>query len=180
DVAKATPTITWPAPAGITYGTALSSTQLNATASVPGTFAYSPAAGTVLSAGPAQSLSLTFIPTDAADYTTTTRSVAIDVVKASPTIPWATPSAIAVGTALSNTQLNATASLPGTFVYAPPAGTVLLAGAGQTLSVTFTPADTANYATATPTVLLSVIGPPAITLSRTTRVAGRPARWRLT
>ena len=32
----------------ITYGTSLSSTQLDATASVAGTFAYSPAAGTVL------------------------------------------------------------------------------------------------------------------------------------
>ena len=39
------PTITWAAPAGIAYGTALSATQLDATSSVPGTFAYSPAAG---------------------------------------------------------------------------------------------------------------------------------------
>ena len=46
-----TPVITWPTPAAITYGTPLSTTQLNATASyngktVPGTFSYSP--GTVL------------------------------------------------------------------------------------------------------------------------------------
>ena len=40
-----------PAPAAITYGTALSAAQLDASASVPGTFAYSPAAGTVLTAG---------------------------------------------------------------------------------------------------------------------------------
>ena len=46
-----TPTITWPAPAAITYGTALSSTQLNATANLAGTFAYTPTAGTVLTAG---------------------------------------------------------------------------------------------------------------------------------
>ena len=64
------PTITWPTPAGITYGTALSATQLNATASVPGTFSYSPAAGTVLQAGQAQALSVTFTPTDAVSYTT--------------------------------------------------------------------------------------------------------------
>src|SRR5207244_12113907 len=38
-VSKATPTITWNNPANITYGTALSGTQLNATASVAGTFA---------------------------------------------------------------------------------------------------------------------------------------------
>ena len=48
---QATPTITWASPAGITYGTALSAAQLDATASVPGTFTYSPAAGTVLKAG---------------------------------------------------------------------------------------------------------------------------------
>jgi len=44
-------TITWNPPAPIEYGTALSATQLDATASVPGTFAYMPPAGTVLQAG---------------------------------------------------------------------------------------------------------------------------------
>ena len=48
---QSTPTITWASPAGITYGTALTAAQLDATASVAGTFAYSPAAGTVLKAG---------------------------------------------------------------------------------------------------------------------------------
>ena len=50
-VTQVTPVITWANPAVITYGTPLSGTQLNATASVPGTFAYSPAAGAVLNAG---------------------------------------------------------------------------------------------------------------------------------
>jgi hypothetical protein len=40
-VGKATPVITWANPSPITYWTLLSSTQLNATANVPGTFAYS-------------------------------------------------------------------------------------------------------------------------------------------
>ncbi len=48
---KVTPIITWPDPAGIVYGTALGATQLDATASVAGTFAYSPAAGTILNGG---------------------------------------------------------------------------------------------------------------------------------
>ena len=48
---KATPTITWFDPADIVYGTALSGTQLDATAAVPGTFIYTPAAGNIL--GPA-------------------------------------------------------------------------------------------------------------------------------
>ncbi len=51
-----TPTITWANPASIVYGTPLSSTQLDATASVngttlPGSYAYSPAAGTILARG---------------------------------------------------------------------------------------------------------------------------------
>ena len=50
-VAQATPTITWANPASIVYGTALTAAQLDATANVPGTFAYSPAAGAVLGAG---------------------------------------------------------------------------------------------------------------------------------
>ncbi len=62
-VNQATPTITWSTPAAITYGGALTATQLNATAPVPGTFVYAPAVGTVLGAG-SQLLSVTFAPTD--------------------------------------------------------------------------------------------------------------------
>src|SRR5207245_707741 len=140
-------TTTWATPADLVYGTALSATQLNATASVAGTFVYTPPAGTVLSAGAGQTLSVTFTPTDAANYTTATRTVAITVAKATPTITWPTPADVVYGTALSATQLNATTRVLGTFVYTPPAGTVLSAGAGQTLSVTFTPTDAANYTT---------------------------------
>ena len=46
-VAQATPSITWTTPAAITYGTALGSVQLDATADVPGSFSYALAAGTV-------------------------------------------------------------------------------------------------------------------------------------
>ncbi|HKF47519.1 MAG TPA: FG-GAP-like repeat-containing protein [Terracidiphilus sp.] len=153
-VNQAESTITWATPAPITYGTALGSAQLDATASVPGTFVYSPAAGTALKAGQ-QTLSVTFTPNDATDYTTATASVTLVVNPATPAITWPTPAAITYGTALSATQLDATASVPGTFTYTPPAGTVLNAGQ-QTLSVTFTPADTASYASATATVTLVV------------------------
>ena len=154
---KATPVITWATPADITYGTALGATQLNATANTPGTFVYTPAAGTVLNAGAGQTLSVTFTPTDAANFTTATKTVSINVLKATPVITWATPADITYGTALSATQLNATANTPGTFVYTPVAGTVLNAGAGQTLSVTFTPTDAANFTTATKTVSINVL-----------------------
>jgi hypothetical protein len=73
-----------------------------------------------------------------------------------PTINWPAPAAITFGSALSSSQLDATASIPGTFVYSPPAGTVLQAGANQTLSVTFTPTDTTDYATANASTTITV------------------------
>lgn len=80
------PTITWSNPADIVYGTPLSSTQLDATASVPGTFTYTPAAGTVLHAGAAQTLSVTFTPDDTTDYTTVTTTTSINVLQAPLTV----------------------------------------------------------------------------------------------
>ena len=85
NVGKATPVITWPIPAAITYPTALSATQLSATANVPGTFAYTPAAGTVLNAG-TQSLSAVFTPTEVANYNSVTALNSVVVNKADQTI----------------------------------------------------------------------------------------------
>src|SRR5439155_1099453 len=105
----------------------------------------------------AQTLSVAFTPTDAANYTTASKTVSINVLKATPVITWAAPADIIYGTALGATQLNATASVAGTFVYTPPTGTVLSAGTAQTLSVSFTPTDAANYTTATKTVSINVL-----------------------
>lgn len=153
-VGQATPVLTWIPPGGITYGTPLSSAQLDATSSVPGTFAYSPSSGTTLGAG-LQTLGVTFTPTDLTDYITATTSVQLLVNKANPTLTWAPPAAITYGTALSAAQLDATASVPGTFTYSPAAGTVLHAGM-QTLSVTFTPTDTTDYNPATSSISVQV------------------------
>ena len=79
-ISQATPTISWSNPSDITYGTALSAAQLDATASVPGTFAYTPALGTVLNAGVNQTLSVVFTPTDVTDYTTASANVLINVL----------------------------------------------------------------------------------------------------
>src|SRR2546423_5080159 len=99
----------------------MGATQLNATASVPGTLVYTPAAGTVLNAG-AHELSVTFTPTDAANYSSTTATVSLAVLKGTSTITWPRPADVTYGTALGATQLNATASVPGTLVYTPGAG----------------------------------------------------------
>ena len=82
-----------------------------------------------------------------------------------PVITWANPAAINNGTPLGAAQLNATASVPGTFVYDPPAGTVLSAGAGQILTVTFIPDDLGAYAPVLATAAIDVnagpvTGPP--------------------
>jgi hypothetical protein len=155
-VNKATPTLTWAAPSAITYGTTLSATQLNATSSLTaGTIVYSPASGTTPSAG-TQTLTATFTPSDTANYNTATGTVSLTVNKATPTLTWATPSTISYGTALSATQLNVTANVAGAITYSPASGAILSVGT-QTLSASFTPADSANYNSASASVSLNVI-----------------------
>ncbi len=123
---------------------------------------YSPAAGTALGAG-AQTLTVTFAPTDTTDYTTATSSVSLTVNQATPVITWGAPAAITYGTALGAAQLDASSTIAGSFSYSLTAGTVLTAGS-HTISATFTPTDTTDYTTATATVTLTVNqATPAIT-----------------
>ena len=82
---------------------------------------------------------------------------AIVIAKAVPVITWDNPADIFSGTPLSAAQLNATASVPGDFSYNPASGTILNAGAGQTLSASFIPKDTGNYTGQSTSVTLSVI-----------------------
>src|ERR1700683_2430536 len=91
-------------------------------------------------------LSATFTPADV-NFPEAEIAVSIDVTKATPIVEWSTPSAVSYGAALCDTQLNATASVPGTFEYFPAAGEVLAAGT-QTLLAIFTPSDATNYTTA--------------------------------
>lgn len=88
----------------------------------------------------------------------TVAGLAITVAQATPVISWVQPASIPYGTALGAAQLNATSSVPGTFVYTPPIGTILAPGV-QTLATTFTPTDTTDYTTATASVTLTVASP---------------------
>ena len=232
-VTQGTPVVTWNSPASITYGTALSATQLQCHRFGRRRIRfYSQLPGVVLNAG-TQTLSVTFTPTDATDYKSITQTVQITVNKATltvtaadanrvyttanptftgtvtgavngdtftesftttailsspvgtypitptaaganlanytvvintgtltvtqgtPLVTWNNPASITYGTALSATQLNATASVPGSFAYTPAAGVILNAGT-QTLSVTFTPTDTTDYKPVTQTVQIDV------------------------
>ena len=67
-VTKGLPPYTW-APIGtFGYGTALGTNHLSATSPVAGSWSYSPAAGTRLSAGPSQAVVGTFVPQDTNNY----------------------------------------------------------------------------------------------------------------
>jgi len=233
-IAKATPVITWSASDAITYGMALSGTQLAATADIAGSFAYDQSVGAVLNAG-AHPLAATFTPTDTTNYhgasaqqslsvnpaavtitlgslsatydgsshavgvTTSIDGVTVAITydgsisaptgsgsyavvagiddpnysgsangtlviaKAPPVITWSTLDAITYGTALGETQLNATADIAGSFAYDQSVGAVLNAGA-HPLAATFTPTDTTNYHGASAQQSLSV-NPAAVTIT---------------
>src|SRR3954467_8525434 len=84
------PLISWPAPAGIVYGTALSAAQLNASATangalVPGTFTYTPPLRAVLPAGD-HTIQVAFAPDDTATFGTQTMTMLITVARAALTI----------------------------------------------------------------------------------------------
>jgi hypothetical protein len=242
-------TVTWTNPAAIIYGVPLGTNQLNATASVPGSFVYNPTNGTVLNAG-TNTLSVVFIPTDTNDYTGSTNAVTLvvnpaplsvtaanasrpygqsnpvftgtltgvtnndnitatyssaatsgspagtypivpalvdsnhrltnysvtlnsgtlTVLSVSSTVTWTNPLPIIYGTPLGTNQLNATASVPGSYVYNPTNGTVLNAGTNA-LSVVFTPTDTNDYSGSTNTVTL-LVNPAPLTV--TAANASRP------
>jgi len=155
DVNQAVPVITWANPAPISYGTPLGAAQRNATANVPGALSYAPAAG-ILNAGAGQTLTATFTPSDTANYATVTKSVSIDVNRSVPVLTWNTPAAISFGTALGAAQLNASATVAGSFLYTPAAGSFPNGGAGRVLSVLFTPTDSLNYTNASTNVALDV------------------------
>ncbi|MFI5456862.1 MAG: ELWxxDGT repeat protein [Isosphaerales bacterium] len=85
-------------------------------------------------------------------------------VSTTPAVTWANPADITYGTALGADQLDAMSNVPGAFTYTPAAGTVLPAGAGQTLMATFTPTDTTDYTTATGSATINVLTvTPAVT-----------------
>jgi hypothetical protein len=128
--------LNWPTPSPITYGTKLSSTQLDATASyngspLPGTFRYAPASGAILDAG-SQTLAVTFTPTASSDYTTASGTVTLVVNQniTTTTITRITPASPIVGE-LVRVWFTVSAS------YGKPTGTVTVtSNGGQTCSGT--------------------------------------------
>src|SRR6185503_4695207 len=115
---------------------------------------YTPGFWALLPAG-TQTLSVEFTPQDASNYLVVTKTVTIKV-KGIPVITWPAPAAITYPTFLTGTQLNATANVAGNFVYTPAFSALLDAGT-QTLSVTFTPTNTADYVGTSSTTTIEVL-----------------------
>lgn len=127
---KATPIITWATPASISYGTPLSSTQLDASANVPGTITYTPAAGAIKTVG-SNSLKATFVPSVPADYIDATATVTLQVTPASTTTSITSSSATVTlnvdGVAGATLDFNVTS-------YRPTGAVTLTASTGESCS----------------------------------------------
>jgi hypothetical protein len=179
-ITQATTVLTWATPASISYETALSATQLNATSGgVAGTFVYTPAAGTVLTAG-VHTLSVAFTPTDAVDYSAATATVMLTVTKATPTVVLASsanPSVYGVAvTFTATTSANATGTIlfyDGGSVLGP--GTISGGGATYTLnslgggthSITASYAGDSNYLSAVSAAVSQVVTRAPVTITAT-------------
>jgi hypothetical protein len=153
---RGTPTLsTWPTASAISYGQTLASSTLSGgSASVAGTYTFAtpgttPAVGT-------SSQSVTFTPTDSADYATVSGTVSVTVNKATPTVTtWPTASAINYGQTLASSVLTGgTASIAGSYAFVVP--TTAPGGGTSSQSVTFAPTDGADYATVSGTVSVTV------------------------
>lgn len=150
------PQIYWETPSPIVYGKPLSEGVLNASCEIAGNFSYTPTIGEILPAG-THSLTVVFTPEDEKNYTRVEVGVILQVTAQTPLIHWSKPAPITYGTPLSKDQLNATTTVPGTFVFAPSSGTVMAEGR-QRLSVTFIPKDRNNFNSTQAVVELEVRG----------------------
>jgi hypothetical protein len=155
-VNKAVPTITtWPTASSISYGQTLANSTLSGQVVVTaGTFAFTnpstaPATGTA-------NQSVTFTPTDTANYTTAVQNVSVTVGKTAPTITaWPAASSISYGQTLASSTLSGQVVVTaGTFAFTNPSTAPAAGTANQ--SVTFTPTDTVNYTTAVQNVSVTV------------------------
>ena len=159
--------MTWPDPASIDWGTALSAAQLNARSGVAGTFAYTPAAGAKLEVG-VQPLSVTFTPQDRTKYSPSTIVRKLTVNKASAPVRWDFPSPVLQGSALTAAQISTAPYAlygiqgradPASYMTADgkPLGAATTAAAGTTiLQATFVPQDSAHYNSSTVSTALTI------------------------
>jgi hypothetical protein len=102
------PSLTWPAPTPIVQGTRLSTNQLNATATIPGSFAYAPTNGAVLPPGSNQVLTATFTPFDLGQWSAVTVTQYVTVTATNP----ANLPTLAITSPIGGTQFTNGATIP--------------------------------------------------------------------
>ncbi|HEY0309357.1 MAG TPA: hypothetical protein VGB94_14435, partial [Acidobacteriaceae bacterium] len=165
------PIITWPAPAAITYGPALSGIQLNATANVPGgPFVYTPPAGTILDAG-TYTLSTVFTATDTVNYpksaTATVPFTVNQIVQVitfapltSPVTYGVAPMTLSATGGASGNPIIFTVTWPGTLT-----GNTLTITSPGTVTVTATQAGSTNYSAAAPVTQTIIVNQIAQTIT---------------
>jgi hypothetical protein len=162
------PSITWTNPADIVFGTALSATQLNAVSTVAGVYAYNPPIGTVLNAGPNQTLRVTFTPGNTNVYTMATAMVSLSVDKANQTITFGTIGNLAAGDSVSLTATASSGLGASLALVSGPAilsGNVLTATNAGTAVIQATQAGNTNY-NAAPVVTQSInVLPPSLQIT---------------
>ena len=146
-VNKAAPALIWSAPAAIVYGTTLSATQLDASSTVKGAFAYTPVMGTALSVG-AHTLSATFTPTDTTDYLTNTITVTLTVSAATPILSIGAASVafgnVAVGSSLKQSLILTSKGTGSLTISAAAVTGAGFAVSGATLPITLAPGQVAT------------------------------------
>ncbi len=153
-VNKATPTLTAPTASTITFGQMLSDSTLTGgsaargAVAVSGSFAWTD--GTIKPPAGMPSYSVTFTPTDTANYTQNTINVTLTVNKATPTVTVApNASNITYGQMLSASTFSGGTVLSGSTVvagtYSWSDGTIMPTAGTHTYLVNFTPTDAADY-----------------------------------
>ena len=147
-------------------GTARAATVTTTPAGLATTVTYSGSANAPSAPG---SYSVVATITDP-NYTGTANGV-FSITNGSAPVSWNPPAAIAYGTPLTTTQLNATSIAQGTFVYTPALGTVLLPGT-QTLTTVFTPSASGTTPTTATVTLLVNKGALTVTAASASRRFG--------
>lgn len=157
-VNRAAPALAWATPGEITYGTVLGAAQLNATADISGGFTYAPVVGTLLNAGPAQTLTATFAPDDTANYQGATISTLITVRPVNASITVSGYTGVYDGAA-HHAAGSATGVMGESLTNLLSVGSVFTNVPGGTATWSF--AGNANYLPATGTVAIQLAKAPA-------------------
>ena len=162
-VMKANPAVNWPFGLTANNGQRLSDIALpgNGTSTPSGTFAWTNPSNLVGATGTNQH-SMTFTPSDATNYNSSTSLVSVSVGKNNPVVNWPTDLTATYNQTLSNITLPSNGSgTPGVFSWTA-SGTTLVGNAGvRTHNLTFTPTDGDNFGIVTQNVTITVNKAPA-------------------